>query len=101
MLINKSLVIAFVFNTAIIYIAKYFTMDGKVVKRRRLLIFVEFMYFFTGIASILVKGGIRVILAFFGNLFNMFRVDKPIVSGKIYALDEAYNVFAGLIMMYH
>ena len=74
--------------------------DG-IVKRRRLLIFVEFMYFFTGIASTLLKGGIRVLWAFIGNLFNIFRVDKPIVSGRIYALDEAYNVFAGLILMYH
>ena len=78
---NKSLLIAFIFNTAIIYVAKYFTMEKEVVKRRRLLIFVEFMYFFTGIASTLLKGGIRVVWAFFGNLFNIFRVDKPIVSG--------------------
>ena len=43
---NKSLLVAFIFNTGIIYIARYFTMDNGIVKRRRLLIFVEFMYFF-------------------------------------------------------
>ena len=79
---NKSLLIAFVFNTAIIYIARYFTMNYGVVKRRRLLIFVEFMYFFTGIASTLLKGGIRVLWAFIGNLFNIFRVINLFINGK-------------------
>lgn len=76
-------------------------MNKNLIKKRKLLIFIEFYYFFTGIASTVVKGGIRVVWALIGNLFSIFRVDKPVVSGWYLAVDEAYNVFAGLLLMYH
>ena len=85
----------------LLYIAKKFTISKNLIKWWKFLIFLEFYYFFTGIASTVVKGGLRVIWALIGNLFSIFRVDKPVVSGRYLALDEAYNVYAGLLLMYH
>ena len=95
------IILTVIFNILMLYVAKIYTTSKNLIKRRRLLTFVEFFYFFTGIASTIVKGVIRFVLAIFSNFFNIFRVDRPVISGKIYPLDEAYNVYAGLLMMNH
>lgn len=95
------LVTALVLDYILLYLFHCLTMDGNLIKRRKILITVEFFYFFTGIASQLVKGVLRITIGLLGNIFSIFRVDHPIIKDNILYLDTAYNVFSGLVMMYH
>ena len=63
------------------HFSENYTTRNNYIFRRKVLIIVEFIYLFSGIASTLVKGVLRLILSIIGNLLNIFRVDKPVISG--------------------
>ena len=76
-------------------------MNGLYVKRKRLLMAGDIFYVITGIPSVVTRGFIRVFMGIFGTLVHIFRIDKPIISGKLAMFDTAYTTFIGMIFMNH